>query len=171
MRNPDSVRGPKGLGDIRGKLMLVFLCLIWGFGWPFMKIALNEIPPLSMRTSSAALGALTLYVVCLIKRRSFRLRTAKTWAHVIIAAVLNVVGFTVLTAFAQLAAATTRVAILAYTMPIWSVLFAWPFLGERPRGAQALALGLCAAGLAFLIYPLATNWNPAGHPVGDRLAA
>lgn len=162
LRNPDRVSEPKGLGDIRGRLMLVLLCLIWGFGWPFMKIALNEIPPLSMRTSSAALGALTLYIVCLVKRRSFRLWTAKAWAHVAVASLLNVVGFTVLTAFAQLAAATTRVAILAYTMPIWSVLLAWPLLGERPRGAQAVALGLCGAGLAILIYPLAVRGIPLG---------
>ncbi len=38
--------------------------------------------------------------------------------------------------FAQLTAATSRVTILAYTMPIWAVLLAWPFLGERPTRMQ-----------------------------------
>jgi drug/metabolite transporter (DMT)-like permease len=31
--------------------MLVLLCLIWGVSWPVMKIALEEIPPFTMRMS------------------------------------------------------------------------------------------------------------------------
>ena len=138
MRNFDRARQLAGFGGIRARLMLVLLCLVWGTSWPLMRIALDEIPPLSMRTSSAALGALTLYLICVVPRRSLRMRTAKAWAHIVIASLLNIVGFNLLSAFAQLAAATSRVAILAYTMPIWSVLLAWTFLGERPTGAQAV---------------------------------
>ena len=36
-----------------------------------------------------------------------------------------------LSAFALLLAATSRVAMLSYTMPIWAALFAWVALGER----------------------------------------
>ena len=39
-------------------------------------------------------------------------------------------------------------------MPIWAALFAWLVLGERFTGARILALLLCAAGMAILIYPL-----------------
>lgn len=147
---------------IAARLMLVVLCLIWGLTWPVMKVALNEISPLSMRTSSAALGAVTLYLICLVKRRSFRIPSAKAWVHVVIASFLNVVAFTVLSSFAQIFAATGRVAILAYTMPIWAVLLAWSFLGERPNRIQAIALGLCIAGLAVLIYPLTATGVPFG---------
>jgi len=42
-----------GIGDLRAKLLLVVLCLIWGVSWPVMKIALEDIPPLSMRAMSA----------------------------------------------------------------------------------------------------------------------
>ena len=142
--------------------MLVVLCFIWGTTWPLMKVALNEIPPFSMRTSSAALGALTLYLVCLAKGSSLRIPTAKAWAHVVIASLLNVVGFSLFSAFAQLSAATSRVTILAYTIPIWAVLLAWPILGERPNRMQAVALGLCAAGIGILIYPLTAKGIPLG---------
>jgi drug/metabolite transporter (DMT)-like permease len=166
VRNPDRGHETPGIADIRAKLMLVLLCLIWGITWPLMKVALVEIPPFSMRASSAACGALTLYLVCLVKRRSFRIPNAKAWAHVVIAALLNIVGFSLFSAFAQLATATSRVTILAYTMPIWSVLLAWLCLGERPTGTQAVALGLCGAGLAILIYPLTAT----GIPIGILLA-
>ena len=59
-------------------------------------------------------------------------------------------------------------AILAYTMPIWAVVLAWMFLGERPTGMQVIALVLCAAGLAILIYPLAATGVPLGIVLGAR---
>jgi drug/metabolite transporter (DMT)-like permease len=148
--------------DVPARLTLVVLCFIWGITWPLMRVALGEIPPLSMRAVAAALGALTLYLLCLTMRRSFRVPSAKAWGHIVIASILNIVAFSLFSAYAQLAAATSRVAILTYTMPIWSVLLAWPFLGERPSRLQAMALGLCAAGLAILIYPLAANGVPLG---------
>jgi drug/metabolite transporter (DMT)-like permease len=155
VRNPDRASDAPGHTDVGARLMLVVLCVIWGATWPIMRIALYEIPPLSMRTMTAALGALTLYLACRIQGRSLRIPDAKAWTHVIIASLLNIVAFTVFGSFAQLTAATTRVTILAYTMPIWAVLLAWLFLGERPNRVQLLALGLCATGLAILIYPLA----------------
>jgi drug/metabolite transporter (DMT)-like permease len=151
-----------GSADVQAKLMLVLLCCIWGITWPLMKIALVEIPPFSMRAVSAAFGTLTLYLVCLVKRRSFRIPTARAWGHIVIASLLNIVGFSLFSAFAQLATATSRVTIVTYAMPIWSVLLAWPFLGERPTGTQTVALGLCVAGLAVLIYPLTATGIPLG---------
>jgi drug/metabolite transporter (DMT)-like permease len=144
------------------RLMLVTLCFIWGTTWPLMKVALNEIPPLSMRAVAAALGALMLYLLCLVMRRSLRLPSAKVFAHVVVASLLNIIGFSLFSAFAQLAASTSRVTIIAYTMPVWAVLLAWPFLGERPSRMQWTALVLCIAGLAVLIYPLTGSGVPLG---------
>ena len=142
--------------------MLVALCVVWGLTWPIMRIALSEVPPFTMRTLSTLVGGAALYAVCLFKRRDLRLPGAKGAIHVAVASILNVASFSVFSTFAQLGAATTRVAILSYTMPIWSVILAWLFLGERPAGTQSLAIGLCAAGLAILIYPLAAGGIPLG---------
>ena len=151
-----------GVGDLRARLLLVILCLIWGISWPVMKIALEDIPPLSMRTMSAGFGAVTLLVVCLVTRRPLRIPNAKVFGHVFIISLLNIVGFSLFSAFAQMAAATSRVAILAYTMPIWTVLLAWIVLRERPNSNQAVAVVLCALGLAVLVYPLAATGVPLG---------
>jgi drug/metabolite transporter (DMT)-like permease len=136
--------------------------VIWGITWPIMKIALDGIPPFTMRTISTALAAATLYLVCVVSGRSLHLPNAKAFAHAVVASLLNIVFFTVLIAFGQLLAATSRVAILAYTVPIWSLVLAWPFLGERPGLMQIVALGLCGVGLAVLIYPLAASGIPLG---------
>ncbi len=158
----EGMRAAKGAGDVQARLMLVALCLIWGFTWPAMKIALNEIPPLSMRTATAGIGAFTLLLICLVGRRSLRVPTSKAWAHVVVASILNVVGFSLFSAFAQIAAATSRVTILTYTMPIWTLVLAWLVLREHPSRVQAIAIALCVVGLAVLIRPLATTGIPLG---------
>lgn len=162
------VRTPEATaaGDVGARLMLAALCVVWGSTWPIMRIALNEVPPFTMRTISVFVGGLMLLAICRIKRRSLRLHGVKTWVHVAIASLLNVASFSVFSTFAQLSAATSRVAILSYTMPIWAVILAWIFLRERPTGLQPIAIGLCATGLAVLIYPLATT----GIPIGILLA-
>lgn len=159
-----SVEGPGGAtrGDIQARLMLVVLCVFWGVTWPLMKVALNGIPPFSMRTCATGIGALTLLTVCFVMRRSLRVPNARAWGHLVVCSLLNIVAFSLLTAFAQLAAATGRVAIVAYTMPIWAVLMAWAVLGERPTRMQGAAVVLCAVGLGVLIEPLATNGIPLG---------
>lgn len=149
-------------GDIQARLMLVVLCLIWGLTWPAMKIALYDMPPLTMRTLTAGFGGLTLLVICVLLRRSLRVRPGKDWAHVFAASLLNVVGFSLFTAFAQIAAATTRVAVLNYIMPIWTLVLAWAVLGDRPTRMQAIAIALCAIGVAILVFPLATTGVPLG---------
>ena len=151
-----------GAGDMGAKALVVTLCLLWGTTWPVMKIALEDIPPLSMRTMTAAFGAVCLLVICLVTRRQLRLAGAKAWGHVLIISLLNIAAFSLLSAFAQVAAATSRVTILIYTMPIWTVLLAWVLLRERPNARQLLAVVLCALGLAVLVYPLATKGVPLG---------
>ena len=162
MRHPGVANDASSDADVGARLMLVLLCVIWGATWPIMRIALYEIPPLSMRTVTAALGSLTLYLACHIYGRSLRIATTRDWLHLTVASLLNIVAFTVFGSFAQLSAATSRVTILAYTMPIWSVLFAWLLLREWPNRLQATALLLCAVGLAILIYPLAETRIPPG---------
>lgn len=153
-------------GDAAAKLMLVALCIVWGVSWPLMRIALGEIPPFTMRTLSSLAGGAVLYGVCRFMGRNLQIPPGRPRWHLIVAALLNVASFSVFSTFAQLNAATSRVAILAYTMPIWSVILAWVFLRERPTGTQPVAIALCASGLAILIWPL----TAAGVPLGILLA-
>ena len=65
--------------------MLVFLGLIWGITWPVMRIALNEIPPVTMRATATVLGAATYYLLCVAMRRRLLIRSPKVRAHILIA--------------------------------------------------------------------------------------
>jgi drug/metabolite transporter (DMT)-like permease len=158
MTSPRSPSSP----DASARLMLVLLSLGWGVTWSTMRIALVEIPPFSMRVGSMLVGVATIGVLTVLRRRSLRLHTRAAAAHIFVAAVFNVVGFSLFTPFAQLHATTSRVTILVYTMPIWACLLARPVLDERVTPARAAALALCVAGLAVLVYPLAASGIPLG---------
>lgn len=137
----------------RESLFPVLLALLWGFNWPAVKIALGEIPPFALRSIGLASGSLLLLLVALVLRR--RLTVARvSWLPLILAGTLNIAGFNIFTAFAQLITTTSRAAILTYTMPIWSVLLAALILGEAIDRRKALALGSGALGIALLAYPV-----------------
>jgi drug/metabolite transporter (DMT)-like permease len=153
---------PHRSDDMTARLMLVGLSLGWGVTWSTMRIALMEIPPFSMRVATMFIGAVTLWLLTRLRRRSFALRNPTVVAHVVIASFFNVVAFSIFTPFAQLHAATSRVTILVYTMPIWASLLARVVLGERLNATRAIALALCVAGMSVLVYPLAATGIPAG---------
>jgi drug/metabolite transporter (DMT)-like permease len=148
------------------RLMLVVLSLAWGLCWPAMKVALDEIPPISMRVGTTFISVTVLFLLAKLRGQDLRVPAGAPRVHVIVAATLNIIGFTLLAAFAQMQATTSRVTILAYTMPIWAALLARPILGELITPARGLALALCVGGLAVLIYPLAG----AGNMIGVFLA-
>jgi drug/metabolite transporter (DMT)-like permease len=140
--------------DATARLMLVGVSLAWGLTWPALRIALDNIPPFSMRVGTGVLGAFALFAVAALQQRDVRVPGRAARIHLVVAGCLNVACFTVLTAFAQLATTTSRVAVLTYTMPIWAALFAHIVLGERLNLLRGASLLMCAAGLTVLVWPL-----------------
>ena len=59
-----------------------------------------------------------------------------------------------------------RVAFLTYTMPFFTLLMAWPILGERVKGLQWLAIAFAASGLIAIVQP----WNHDNTPLSNALA-
>src|SRR5262249_57720136 len=102
--------------------MLLGVTLAWGLSWPALRIALDEIPPFSMRVGTCVLGASALFALGFAQGRDMRIRGTMARVHLVVAGSLNVGMFSVLTAFAQLATLTARVAVLPYTMPICAPL-------------------------------------------------
>jgi len=150
--------------------MLVAISFAWGLTWPAMRIALDEIPPFSMRVVTLGLGAGALFAVARLQGRSFALGSAKNCAHLIVSGILNVLSFSLFSVIAMLFASTGRVAMLSYTMPIWAAVFAWFVLGERLTRARIIALALCAAGMAILITPLLQTGSVIGLAIAIGIA-
>jgi drug/metabolite transporter (DMT)-like permease len=145
---------------LKAKLLIVLLGLIWGINWPIVRIALEEIPPWTLRALALGIGALALCVLAKLSGRSLWIPPGRPRLHIAVAGFFNVAFFNLLSAIAQLGSTTSRVIIIVYSMPIWATLMAWPLLGERLDARRILSLVLCVGGLAILIWPLATHSVP-----------
>jgi drug/metabolite transporter (DMT)-like permease len=164
------VHAPQSTTDTTATLMLVALSLCWGLTWPAMRLALDDIPPFSLRVLTLGLGGGALMLYAKLQGRSLALGSWKNSAHLVVSSILNVLSFSLLSVIAMMFAATGRVAMLAYTMPIWAALFAWGLLGERLTRTHIIALALCVAGMAILIWPLAQSTSLIGLLIAMGIA-
>src|SRR5262245_17274764 len=135
------------------KLLVVLLAFAWGLNWIAAAVALRELSPWSLRVAGSAIGAATLFLAVVITGHHLKVPRGE-YVHVMIAGLLNVASFQILSGFAQLNGATTRAIIITYSMPIWTTLLSWLFLGERLNTVRWLAFLLCAMGLTILVWPL-----------------
>src|SRR5690606_7253712 len=135
------------------RIVPIVLALLWGLNWPAVRIALTALPPWTLRGAGLACGALLLLAIAKALGRSLSLAPGMA-PRVAIAGVLNIAVFNVATAFAQLNTSTSRAAVLTFTMPVFTALFAWLLLGERLDRRRALALAAGALGIALLAWPV-----------------
>ncbi|MEZ5823145.1 MAG: DMT family transporter [Xanthobacteraceae bacterium] len=133
-----------------GLMFLAITSVGWGFNWPVTKYLLSELPPLTLRGVTGVIGALLLAGFALVRRESLKVGVGQ-WPRLVMAAVLNVTGWMVLMGLALLWLPASEAALIAYTMPVWAAMLAWPVLGERPTLLRTLSLVAAFAGLASIL--------------------
>jgi drug/metabolite transporter (DMT)-like permease len=136
--------GPAGL------MFLAITSLGWGFNWPVTKYLLSELPPLTMRGGTGVVGAGLLMALAVMRGQSLQV-PRELWPRLMLAAVLNVMGWMVLMGLALLWLPASEAALIAYTMPVWASALAWPILGERPNLLRVISLVMAFAGLAAIM--------------------
>ena len=133
-----------------GLLFLAITSVGWGFNWPVTKFLLGELPPLTLRGVTGVIGALLLAALALLRSQSLAV-TEGQWPRLVVAAILNVTGWMVLMGLALLWLPASECALIAYTMPVWASMLAWPALGERPTLLRTISLVIAFAGLATIM--------------------
>ena len=120
---------------------LVFNAFVWGISWwPFRELQSQGLHPL---WATALIYLFCLSCVLVTRRGAVAgfLREPRLWLLVAACGLTNV-GFN----WGVTVGDVVRVVLLFYLMPAWSVLLAWPLLGERPTIAALLRLVLALAG-------------------------
>ena len=87
------------------------------------------------------------------------------WGRLTVAALLNVSAWMGLDKnFSMLWLSAGQAVTLAYTMPVWAALLAWPMLGDRPgpRQIAAIVLGIC--GVVILVGGAGLSLDAARRP-------
>jgi drug/metabolite transporter (DMT)-like permease len=131
-------------------MFLAITSVGWGFNWPATKFLLSELPPLTLRGSTGVIGAILLALLALARSQSLRVER-HLLPRLMLLALLNVTGWMVLMGLALLWLPASEAALIAYTMPVWASLIAWPVLGERPTVLRTVALVMAFAGLATIM--------------------
>jgi drug/metabolite transporter (DMT)-like permease len=133
-----------------GFVFLAITSIGWGFTWPVLKYLLGELPPLTLRGSSGVVGAGLLALLAILRGQSLRV-PAKLLPRLVVAATLNVACWMVLMGLALVWLPASEAVLIAYTMPIWASILAWPILGERPNLLRVISLAMAFAGLAAIM--------------------
>lgn len=135
-----------------GLLLIGAVLFFWGLNWPAMKLALTEIPPLTFRSFCLAFGA--VFLLGIGKLSSSRLSFPLAYLpRLFLAAMLNITGWHVATAYGIPMIEAGRAVIAAYSMPLWASLFGVWVLGERPSSRTWIGLACGMAAMGLLLSP------------------
>jgi drug/metabolite transporter (DMT)-like permease len=133
---------------------LLISALSWGVSWPVMKLLMRDWPPFLFRLL-AGVGAVTLLLAiawaqgdALLPRREAGRRR---WGRLCIAALFNVTSWIAIAPLSLFWLDASEAAIIAYTMPVWATILAWPALGERPGWQRLAGLALGLSGVTLLM--------------------
>ena len=145
-------------------LALLFNAFVWGLSWwPFHVLHEHGLHPL---WATALIYTVSLACLMTFKPACWRgfARQPLLWLLVAAAGLTNV-GFN----WAVTVGDVVRVVLLFYLMPAWSVLLAWPMLGERPTAAALMRLALALAGVVVVLQASGAPW-PVPESLADWLA-
>jgi drug/metabolite transporter (DMT)-like permease len=131
-------------------LALFILSITWGYTWVLAKQALTYAPPFAFAAERCVGGALALFLALKLMGRSVKLTAPGPTLFIGLA---QVTGFMAFQTWALVEGGPGKTAVLIFTMPIWTLLIAWPVLGERIRGKQWLAAVSTLMGLILIIEP------------------
>ena len=136
---------------VKAFVALFLLTLIWGYNWVVMKTAVQYASPFQFAALRTFLGAVMLFLVLILTKRPLALKEFPTMLAL---GFLQTCGFTGLLIWALVSGGAGKTAVLAYTMPFWVMLFAWPMLGEKVQGWQWLAVAFALFGIVLIFDPL-----------------
>ncbi len=151
----DSTSGDGGRAVWLPFAALALLALIWGYNWVVMKVGMTYAEPFTFAALRTFFGAVFMFSLLPLLHRRLR---PQALGLTILFGLLQTGGFVGLAMWAVSLGGAGKVSILAYTMPFWLLMIAWPVLGEPVRGLQWGAVILALGGLIAILGP----WNLRG---------
>ena len=147
----------------RQAVLLAVLTLLWGLNWPVMKFSLREVEPLTFRALTMSGGAFVLAAWFAARGVSLSLPRAQL-GRVIGLALPNIVGWHLATIIGLTLLPAGRAVILAFTMPVWTVLLGALLFGQALTRRAGVASTCALAAVALLALDELTSL--AGRPAG-----
>ena len=145
--------------------LLVLLAALWGPSFLFIKVAVAEIPPLTLVLCRVAVGAAFLLIALRLSRRRLP-RDRDLWRHFAVLAVIHNALPWVLLSWGEQYIDSALASILNGTTPLFTIVLAHFLVeGDRMTASKLLGVVLGFGGLVLLILPSlaaglrATTWG------------
>jgi drug/metabolite transporter (DMT)-like permease len=132
------------------RVVFLLLCCIWGSTWMFIKLGLDDLPPLSFAAARFLLATAILSAVVAVRRP--RLPRGREW---LLLAQTGVLSFGLnygLLFWGEQHISSGLAALLQATIPVFGMLLAHPYLPGERLNARRLAGALLGVGGVGLIF-------------------
>ncbi|WP_425351295.1 DMT family transporter [Kumtagia ephedrae] len=153
MSTLDAARNAGQSMSLKSWAMLVLLGAIWGGSFFFARVAVAEIPPLTLVLFRVALAAIALHVYLAARGLSFRLALPYAAGFFLLALLNNVIPFSLIFA-GQTELGAGLASVLNATTPFWTALLANSLTtDEKLTWNKVAGILLGIAGTAIMIGP------------------
>jgi len=149
--------------------LLCLLALLWGSSYLFIKIAVTEIPPVTLIATRVTIAALFLCAV-LFWRQEKLPRDVTMWRMLLLQAFFNSIGAWTLLAWGQQYVDSGLASVLNSTSPIFVFLFTILLTRHEPISARKL-FGACLGLLGVVLIVGVDVLAGLGQQVAGQLAA
>jgi drug/metabolite transporter (DMT)-like permease len=134
----------------RGYALLISVILGWGLAWPMIKIGVTEVPPLAYRGLMLPIAGLITLLIARVMGERVRLPSGQ-WAPFLFSTFLNITCWVLFSTVGLRLMGSGHASIIAYTMPLWAMLCAILFTGDRPTKLRYAGLACGLMGLGILL--------------------
>ncbi len=131
-------------------LALLAIAVLWGYSWTQMKLGVQYSSAFTFAALRNLGGGLALFSAMIALKQPLKPKEVTLTA---LLGLLQTTGFSGLAAWALVSGGAGKTSILVYTMPFWTLLLAWYFLGERIKGVQWIAIAIAFSGLLMILDP------------------
>lgn len=142
---------------LKNFLLLVLLAALWGPSFLFIKVAVAEIPPLTLVLGRVGMAAVLLTIFLLVQGKSLP-RSRTVWRHLaVMGLVHNTIPF-VLFGWGEQYIDSALASILNGTTPLFTIVLAHYFVADdRLTPTKLVGVLIGFAGLMLLITPSLTD--------------
>lgn len=149
--------------------LLALLALLWGSSYLFIKVAVAEIPPITLIATRVSIASVLLLAVLFWRGQSLP-RDARTWAMLFVQSVFNAIAAWTLLAWGQQYVDSGLASVMNSTSPIF--VFFITLLITRHEAVSALKLAGACLGLFGVVLIVGIDaLNGLGLQVAGQLAA
>jgi len=130
----------------------IILCILWGTTWIFIKIGLEDLPPLMFAAVRFILAVLILFVVIRVQKIPLP-KTAKEWRLIALTGVLQFSVNYSMVFWSEQYITSGLAAVLQAMITVFGLILAWIFLpNERITKLKVFAVLLGIIGVAIIFY-------------------